>query len=112
MQGYKVTLRAKNFFEEYFSKTQASFHILYLWQEYLRRHEKNPYYSISAYCRDLGLDNSHFGRILSGERKIKFSSAMRVLEKLNLEEELRYQFLTSVRCDQRRRIRRKKQNAG
>ena len=73
--------------------------------ELLKRLRNNPKYSLRAFARDLGLDSGHLRRILSGERKIRKTTARTICDRLNLPERSRAISLEETAKQIRRRKR-------
>ena len=56
-----------------------------LQQEYLRRQNKNPSYSIRAFARQIGLYHATLSALLAGKRKITEKSAKKIADAIGLD---------------------------
>ncbi len=65
-------------------------------QEFLHRKKKNPRYSIRSYARALCVDASLLCKLLSGKHLPSLKTAVSLAVKLNLDDELKKQFLESL----------------
>lgn len=68
---------------------------IFLEQEFARRAEKNPKYSLRAFARHLGVDSAFLSKILRGKRQITYSTITRFSQKLHLSHEETQSFLES-----------------
>jgi uncharacterized protein (TIGR02147 family) len=57
----------------------------YLHNEYIKRCQKNPSYSLRAFAKALNLDNSTLSQIIRGKRKITRRMVIKVAEQLRLD---------------------------
>ncbi len=70
----------------------------FLQDELERRRERNPRYSLRAFARDLGIDNSRLSKMLQGERPIGDRMLRLIGERLKLEpSELDRFFVTELK---------------
>ncbi len=67
--------------------------------EYLRRHSKNPAYSMRSFARDLGLSQSFLSQVLNKKRKLSDEAGLVISEKLKLRGIRRNLFVNLVRCE-------------
>ena len=64
--------------------------------ELVRRIDRNPRYTRSAFARDLGMSSSFLSEILSGKKRLPLKRALLVSNALDLDEETARLFLSSV----------------
>lgn len=70
--------------------------IVMIRQEFERRTQKNPHYSLRAFSRDLAISPSHLTRVLKGDKKLSLDLARTINERLAWVGPKAHRFLTSV----------------
>jgi uncharacterized protein (TIGR02147 family) len=73
-----------------------NYHIEILQQEFSKRKDLNPYYSLRAYGKALGIHYSTLSKILKGERSIPITQLEALIKRLNLSPEVAKRFETSA----------------
>jgi uncharacterized protein (TIGR02147 family) len=68
----------------------------YLRAELARRCERNPRYSLRAFCRSLAMDPGAMSRVLSGKQRLSVKAAKKITDQLDLSPLERQSFLRSV----------------
>jgi DNA-binding MarR family transcriptional regulator len=68
----------------------------YLRKEYERRKNQNSSYSIRAFAHSLKLDSSTVSKILKGRRKLTFSLAQKILDRLELNPAQKTIYLSAL----------------
>ncbi len=71
-------------------------HLTILKRELLRRREKNRAYSARAFARQLGVHVSALSRILNGKQQMSIKAGISIVNKLDLPEPERREFLMSL----------------
>lgn len=79
-----------------------SFSRYFSYQDFLRdelcqRKQRNPYYSLGAFARDLGLRSSRLSEIINGKVGISKQKAAEIAEKMRISEEEKLTFIQLVR---------------
>lgn len=78
---------------------------LWLKREYLTRRARNPYYSLRAFSRTLGLSSGRLSELLSGKRGVSVLTAERIAERLDYAPDRRSEWMDLVRDAKERRQR-------
>lgn len=55
--------------------------------EFLRRKNQTPFYSLRRFSREIGVSQGTLSEMLNGNRKISPKSAARILKNINMPEE-------------------------
>lgn len=77
-------------------KTIKPLHIIYVADEYSRRIQTNPHYSLRAYARDLEVTASWLSEFMRGKKGISTSTAERISQSLNFSATESRLFLLSA----------------
>jgi uncharacterized protein (TIGR02147 family) len=76
----------------------------YLKKDFKKRNKKNKSYSIRAYAKFLGLDQSVLAKILSGKRDLTFKLAKKIVEAINENQAVKDMLLLSYIDDKKFRV--------
>jgi hypothetical protein len=79
-------------------------HIHLLRTEYLRRKDKNPRYSVRAFARSMGMHASAMCRTLRGKADLSVRASFQIIARMDLNEDERRAFVSSVANEKARRI--------
>jgi len=79
-------------------------HIDLLREDFNRRRNRNPRFSLRAYSRYLGVDPSSMSRILNEKEEISLATCITVLKRLGLDDERKKCFVESVLEDRRAKM--------
>ena len=80
----------------------------WLQNEFIRRCQKNPAYSIRAYAQSLGINSSSLSQILSGKRNASEKMIAKFCERIGVEPSLKKEVTHSSRVSKQQRLRREK----
>lgn len=74
----------------------AGLPVSYLRNEFLRRKQKNPHYSLRAFAGFLGIPSGRLSEILAGKRRVSAKVSDKILDKIQMSHLDRARFLSST----------------
>lgn len=71
--------------------------VAWLYQEYYRRREKNPAFSLRAFARILEISSGRMSELLSQKRRLTEAMALKIAEKLKYPPLMKQQLISIIR---------------
>ena len=72
-----------------------------LWTEYEMRKSKNKRFSLRAFAKFLNIDPSYLIKVIKGKAALSLPTAKQITGKLNLDKQIRDEFIISVADEQK-----------
>ena len=72
--------------------------LIYLQSAFAQRKTKNPKYSLRAFAQSLNIDSSTLSAILGGKRPITAKRAVKILERLEIKDDMRRELDLACAC--------------